>query len=187
MKKILAFGASNSRKSINNKFASYAAGQLKDVEVTLADLNDFELPLYGIDYEKEHGIPAKVVAFTELLAEQDGLLISFAEHNSNYTVAFKNLLDWMSRIRTDVWQNKPAFFLSTSPGGRGGANVMHIALTYLPFLGGNIIAHFSLPGFHKNFNETEGITEPELRSAFEEQLSLYQAHLSANSQPSNPS
>ena len=57
MKKIIAFAGSNSKQSINKQLATYAASLVENVEVTVLDLNDFELPLYGMDYENEHGIP----------------------------------------------------------------------------------------------------------------------------------
>ena len=49
MKKIIAFGGSNSKNSINKELAAYTANQINNVEVEVLDLNDFELPLYGID------------------------------------------------------------------------------------------------------------------------------------------
>ncbi|MEO0877483.1 MAG: NAD(P)H-dependent oxidoreductase, partial [Bacteroidota bacterium] len=64
-KKILAFGASNSRNSINKQLASYAAGQLTDATITLLDLNDFEMPIYSIDREKESGIPQLAEQFKQ--------------------------------------------------------------------------------------------------------------------------
>ena len=94
MKKILAFGASNSRNSINKQLVTYAAGQLTDVEVLLLDLNDFEMPIYSIDREKESGIPELAQQFKQHILDADGILISFAEHNGAYTAAFKNVMDW---------------------------------------------------------------------------------------------
>ena len=55
MKKVIAFAGSNSSTSINKKLAVYAAGLLENVEVTILDLNDFDMPLYGIDLEKKPG------------------------------------------------------------------------------------------------------------------------------------
>lgn len=40
MKKVIAFGASNSRTSINNVLAVYVSAQLQGVEVAVLDLND---------------------------------------------------------------------------------------------------------------------------------------------------
>ena len=48
MKKIVAFGASSSKKSINKQFASYAASLISDADSIIIDLNDFEMPIYSI-------------------------------------------------------------------------------------------------------------------------------------------
>lgn len=52
--KTLAFAATNSRPSINRAVVTHAVNRLqKDLapkaEVTLIDLNDFEMPIYSID------------------------------------------------------------------------------------------------------------------------------------------
>ena len=57
MKKILAFGASNSQNSINKKLASYTANLFENATVEVLDLNDFEMPIYSIDREKKDGLP----------------------------------------------------------------------------------------------------------------------------------
>ena len=57
MKKVIALGGSNSKKSINKILATHAANMLKGAEVKVLDLNNYELPLYGIDLENENGIP----------------------------------------------------------------------------------------------------------------------------------
>ena len=65
MKKILAFGASSSRKSLNKRFASYAASLVPDAEVNLIDLNDYEMPLFSVDRERENGHPEEAKKFKE--------------------------------------------------------------------------------------------------------------------------
>lgn len=176
MKRILAFGASTSSVSINKQFAHYAAQQLKDVELILADLNDFAAPLYSIDLELSDGIPDSVKRFKECVGYMDGLVISLAEHNGNYTAAFKNLMDWMSRMEGKTWSEKKVFLLSTSPGGRGGKSVHDLALASMPRLGATITASFSLPSFGDNFS-TEGIKDSELAKTFREQLEIFEASL----------
>ena len=93
MKKIVAFGASSSKKSINKDFATFVASQVKDVDVLVLDLNDFEMPIYSIDYENDNGIPKKAFKFKEKLKSANGIVISFAEHNGVYTAAFKNIVN----------------------------------------------------------------------------------------------
>lgn len=172
-KKILAFGASNSKNSINKKLASFAAQQIEDAAVNLIDLNDYEMPIYSIDREKESGYPDLAIQFKQQIKEADGIIISFAEHNGAYTAAYKNIYDWVSRIEPGVWENKPMFLLSTSPGGRGGKGVLGIALPAYQRGNSNTIASFSLPSFNDNFKEGEGIVSPELLAAFKEQLQLF--------------
>ena len=169
-KKIVAFGASSSKHSINKKLATYAAHQIADASVTILDLNDFEMPIYSIDKEKENGIPQLAMDFKAHLKNSDGIIISFAEHNGAYSAAFKNIMDWISRIEKDTWANKPMLLLATSPGGRGAMTVLDIAVNKFKFMNSNTIAHFSLPSFNDNFSEEEGIKNSELKASFDQQL-----------------
>ena len=173
MKKVLAFGASNSKHSLNKKLANFAINQLKDVEKTFIDLNDFEMPIYGIDKELATGIPELAIQFKQLVRESDGIIISFAEHNGNFSAAFKNVMDWMSRIEGKIWENKKMLALSTSPGARGGKSVMDIAINTLPHRAADIIAHFSLPSFNQNFTEQNGIINEEFNTEFRKQLQFF--------------
>ena len=83
MKKIIVFGASNSKKSINKQFATYAASLLSNVEIEVLDLNDFDLPIYNIDLETEQGIHPEAHRFQQTIAKADALIISLAEHNGS--------------------------------------------------------------------------------------------------------
>ncbi|MEO1515447.1 MAG: NAD(P)H-dependent oxidoreductase [Bacteroidota bacterium] len=175
--KIVAFGASNSSQSINKQLATYAAHQIEGAEVQVLDLNDFEMPIYSMDREKAAGVPEAAAAFKQHLQGADGIVLSMAEHNGAYTAAFKNIFDWMSRLEGKVWENKPLFVLSTSPGGRGGQSVLQLAVKSFPFMGAKEIASFSLPQFGANFSADQGITNAELKAKFEEQLSAFVASL----------
>lgn len=171
--KIVAFGASNSRNSINKQLANFAGHQVPGAEVELLDLNDFEMPIYSIDREKESGIPALAHAFKARLIASDGIVISFAEHNGAYSTAFKNIFDWISRISKDVWENKPMLLLATSPGPRGGKTVLDIAVNKFKFMNQNTIAHFSLPSFMANFSAEKGITDTDLAAGLQEQIEVF--------------
>ncbi len=168
--KILAFGASNSTTSINKQLATYAARQIDDAEITIVDLNDFEMPIYSIDREKTDGIPQLAHDFKAAVNKADRIIISFAEHNGGYSVAFKNVMDWMSRIEGDTWEGKPFFLMSTSPGARGGATVLDQASSRFGFMGGRVLASFSLPKFYENFDAEKGIMNLDMKSAFDSQL-----------------
>lgn len=171
MKKILTFGASNSKDSINHQLAIWAANQLEDVKVIEIKLNDYEMPIYGIDKEKAHGIPSLAKDFKKLVDEADGIIVSFAEHNGLFSTAFKNVFDWISRLGAPIWSDKPMMIMSAAPGARGGASVLKVAETTLPYRGTKISGVFSLPFFGKNFND--GLVNSELLAEFNKQLSLF--------------
>lgn len=180
MKKILAFGASSSRSSINKTLANYAVNQLENVEVMMADLNHYELPLYSIDLEKACGIHENALRFRELIEECDAIVISVAEHNGLYTSVFKNLWDWLSRIEMEkpmnIWDNKPMFLLSTSPSRRPANNVMRISKELFPHFGAEIVADFFLPSFNHYFRNGQ-ISEEQYQGKFDEQKKQFQERI----------
>lgn len=153
MKKVLAFAASTSQRSINKRLVTYAGGLLIGTNVEVVDLNEFPLPLFSEDVEREIGQPENARLFFEKIGGADALLISFAEHNGSYTAAFKNLFDWCSRISPQVYQNKPVVMLATSPGGRGGANVLELASKTAPFFGANLRGSLSIPSFNDYYKD----------------------------------
>lgn len=172
-KKIIAFGASNSKNSINKMLANYTAKQIENSEIILLDLNDFEMPIYGIDRETETGIPQLAQDFKAQIENADGVIISFAEHNGMYTAAFKNISDWVSRADRDLWTNKSLFLLATSPGARGAKTVLEFATNSFGRTNKKTVVSFSLPSFHDNFSETTGIKNEELNKTFKTQLEIF--------------
>jgi len=169
--KLLAFAASNSKKSINGQLIRYAVSLIKDAETEILDLNDFEMPLFSVDRENEWGIPELAHRFYDRIGAADALLISHAEHNLSYTVAFKNLYDWTSRINSKVYQGKPLVLLATSPGARGASSVLATAVKSAPIYGADLKGSLSIPGFYKNFDTTTGkISNPEIQAKLEATL-----------------
>jgi len=176
MKKIVALGGSNSKNSINKALATYVANQLKSSEVLVADLNDYDIPIYGIDLENEEGIPEDVTRLNALFESADGFVVSLAEHNGSYTAAFKSAYDWLSRVDKNIWKEKPMLLMATSPGGRGGMSVLETALVTFPRMGAEVIASFSLPSFNANFSK-DGITDKDLKSDLKQKLQLLQKRI----------
>jgi NAD(P)H-dependent FMN reductase len=173
MKKVIVFAGSNSKTSINKKLAVYASSLIKNIETTILDLNDFELPLFGVDLENEKGIPEAAHLFLNTIKSSDGIVLSLAEHNGAYSTVFKNIFDWMSRIDGKLWSDKPMLLMATSPGKRGGASVLSIAKNRFPYMGGNIIADFSLPSFNENFSD-KGLQNSELNEELNLTISKFQ-------------
>jgi chromate reductase, NAD(P)H dehydrogenase (quinone) len=154
--KIIAFGASPSKNSINKKLATYAAGLFENAQVEILDLNTYQMPLFSVDVEAKIGQHPLAQAFLDKIASADFLVVSMAENNGNYSAAFKNLYDWCSRIEAKVFQQKPMLLMATSPGARGGQFVLEIAKNAFPRYGADVKATFSLPSFNDNFDKEKG-------------------------------
>lgn len=170
--KIIAFAATNHSKSINKQLIEYSASLLKNVQVEILDLNDYELPLYGQDKEQQIGHPQLAKDFLAKIAGSCGILIAFAEHNGSYTVAYKNIFDWCSRIEPKVFQNKPMVLLSTSPGSMGGGSVLATAVQSAPYFSGIVKANLAIPSFYDNFDsEKQLLKHAELNEQLQDAVS----------------
>ena len=176
--KILAFAGSNSSKSINKELVSHTTSYFKDETIELLDLNDFEMPLFSIDRLMQNGMHPLAVDFAQKIDESDLLIISLAEHNGSYSTAFKNIYDWISRIKDrKAFGDKPLLLMATSPGARGGATVLEMAKNSMPFFGGNVLETYSLPKFHENFDSTKGVINGELKVELESKIGAVKIHI----------
>lgn len=171
-KKIIAFAGSNSSKSINKSLIANTLNEFTEFSVEFLDLNDFEMPIYSIERQQKNGFPEKAHVFRKHMINCDAIICSFAEHNGNFSVAFKNIFDWCSRIDKNIFANKPMFLMSTSPGRLGGSNVMDVANKSLPNYGANIVETFLLPSFNQNFIDNE-IVDVDLKAKHREKIESF--------------
>ena len=177
MKKIIAFGVSSSIHSINKKLATYAASCVPNAQATILDLNDYEMPIFSVDRQNKDGFPQLAHDFKDLLMSADGIIISFAEHNSSYSAAFKNIFDWISRFEGDIWYSKPMWLLATNDGDRVAKTVLEQAHNRIARKNPYEIPHFSLPNFPKTFDENKGILDTELEAQFQNALAVFVGQL----------
>ncbi|MFO1531308.1 MAG: NAD(P)H-dependent oxidoreductase [Kiritimatiellia bacterium] len=125
--RILAFSGSLRVESLNQRILLIAAegASAAGAAVEVIKLKDFDLPLYDGDQEAASGLPAGAVALKERMKAAQGFLIASPEHNSTYSAALKNALDWASRSLPGepsfaCFKNKAAALVSASPGALGG-------------------------------------------------------------------
>lgn len=177
--KIVGFAGSTSSTSINRELVKYTLTMFANEEIHLLDLNDYSLPMFSVDEEKK-GYPQEVYDFLKVIADADAVICSLAEHNRNFTTAFKNLFDWASRIELKAFQNKPMLLMATSPGSYGGGNVLELAQKHLPALGANIKGVFSLPKFGENFDLASGsISNSEWKEKHLEIIDLFKKEINS--------
>ena len=140
--RILAFGGSLRRDSINQKLAAAAAVGAREAgaEVTLIALRDFALPVFDEDLEASVGLPDAAKRLKTIFRGHHGLIIASAEYNSSVTAALKNAIDWVSRTESDGEEplsalgGKTAVLCAASPGALGGLR----GLVHLRAILGNI-------------------------------------------------
>ena len=174
--KILAFAGSNSTTSINKELVKYAATQLSTHEVKVIDLNDYEMPIYSQE-RQANGFPQQAIDFHKEIKDADGLVISLAEHNGNFSVALKNILDWVSRIEMPYLKDKKILLLATSPGGYGGGNVIEVGLkTFTHFASGEVVAHSTFPSFYDHFKDGQIVNE-DLKTKIDEKIAIFECAL----------
>lgn len=140
--RILVFGGSLRRDSINQKLAAIAAegARAAGAEVTVISLRDFPMPLFDQDLESAHGKPEPAAELKALFREHHGLIIASPEYNSSITAALKNAIDWVSRTDSgdepplSALTGKTAVLCAASPGALGGLR----GLVHLRAILGNI-------------------------------------------------
>ncbi len=181
MNKIIAFSGSNSSASINQSLIRATAKMNQLIEVI--DIREYDAPVYGMDLEKEKGIPQTISHLLEKLSTADAYIVATPEHNSLMPAFFKNILDWISRTGEKPFSG-PTIILSTSQGGGGGAQAAAVIEKVLPYAGAEIVGIFSLPNFNDNFDrENEEILNPEKKAELDELIQKLMTALSEESVP----
>lgn len=68
--KIIAFGASTSSTSINKALATFTANLVDGAQVQVLNINDYSVPMFSEDLEKEIGQAEGAQAFYATLHKQ---------------------------------------------------------------------------------------------------------------------
>ncbi len=171
----LVFAGSIRSDSYHRKLARTAAIALEKagVEVTLADLKDYPMPLYDGDVEAAQGMPGSAQAFKRLLRDHDAFAIASPEYNGSFPALLKNAIDWTSRPEPGetplaAFRGKTAAILSTSPGPGGGLRGLRQLRELLEMIGVNVIpAQLAIPRALEAFDAGGGLIRPEDRNALD--------------------
>ena len=179
--KIIAFAASNSQRSINKQLLNFAIEQLANAEVEVIELSSFTTPIYSPAIEAQLGIPKSIQSLHRKFAEASAFLIASPEHNGLMPAFFKNIIDWLSRIDTQVFNSRPVALISTSPGARGGAGNLRILSDVMVWWGAQIMGTYSLPSFNQRFDQVNNtITDPNEIQKLQDLIHKLEAELHLN-------
>lgn len=127
--RILVFAGSTRSGSLSTKLAAAAAKELAlaDAEVTRISLDDYPMPIFNGDLEKESGIPDNATKLAGLIAAHQGAFIATPEYNNSIPPLLKNTIDWISRVEsrgTNAYRNRVFGIGSVSNGLIGGARAL---------------------------------------------------------------
>lgn len=161
MKKILALVGSNSTKSINNQLAAYTLSLFEGAQTTLVDMKGIDVPIYNPDLEGADGVPEPIQALFDQIQEQDALVVASPEYNGSIPAAFKNVIDWLSRVKMNFLGGKPVLLLSTSPGKNGGATNLSTMKPLMGWWGGNVVDSHSFGNFFDIYDQAKNTLQGE--------------------------
>lgn len=157
--------------SFNTALLRAAAGLMPDDSQLLVK-TIHGIPLYDGDVEAASGIPATVRELGEAIANADGLLLATPEYNNSIPGAFKNAIDWLSRIEDGarpVFTGKPVAVIGASPGGFGTLLAQDAWLSVLrtletrPWFGGRLPVSRAAGLFNADGQLTDEGTRKKLR------------------------
>ncbi len=151
------------RDSLNRRLAGDLAARFaeRDQTAVVVELGDYPLPIYHGDDEVESGVPDAAIALHGVLAQADGVVLVSPEYNGGMPALLKNSIDWVTRVERAVFHRWLIGLVATSPGSRGGANVLramrhvvdHMRLEVLP-------TSLSVPHGGEAFDEPVDTTSP---------------------------
>lgn len=125
MANILVVTGSVRPNSANSKVVPVVveAAKAKGAEVTVADLAELNLPFYDdpLPPSAPEFVPTdeRVIAWTKLVAEADGVVLVTPEYNHTMSPVQLNAIDWIGK----EWEDKPVALIGY--GWRSGAGQAH--------------------------------------------------------------
>jgi chromate reductase, NAD(P)H dehydrogenase (quinone) len=174
--KVLVFGASLSKTSLNDRLATLAAQVLarNDCIVDRAHMADFDCPSYDFDVEKEGRFPGGAQRLKERLLDADAFVIASPEYNASMPGVLKNVIDWTSRLRPQPWIRRQGLLMSASPSMGGGNRGLWALRVPLEHLGARVYPDmFSLAQAHEAFDAQGTLASAELQARFESTLKCF--------------
>jgi chromate reductase len=164
MAKILIIPGSNRSGSFNVKLAAVAAKELATLgaDVTRISLLDYALPLYDEDLKLSDGMPKNAMKLADMIGSHDGVFIASPEYNASLSPLLKNMIDWVSVIRTKdgkpftPFKGKMIGLGAASPGSLGGVRGLSHLRDVLVSVGSHVISEQILVSNAKEAFEEDG-------------------------------
>jgi chromate reductase len=134
-----------------------------------------KFPLYNTDMHADGKFPEVVTSFADQIRAADAVIINSPEYNYTIPGAFKNAIDWVSRLKDQPFKDKPVAIQSASQGPLGGARMQYHMRQMFVFLGSFV---FNTPeifvGTAQNkFNDEGELTDAATKEFLGKQLEAF--------------
>ena len=162
--RVLVFGASLRKESLNDRLASLAATVVaaQGAEVERTRLAELDCPSYDRDAEVGTGVAPGALRLRDRLLATDAFLIASPEYNASMPGVLKNIIDWASRIRPQPFNGRQGLLMSASPSMSGGNRGLWALRVPLEHLGARVYPDmFSLAQAHQAFGGDGRIADTE--------------------------
>jgi len=182
MAKVLMIAMSLRKDSFNKKVIKNAYNILKEknasLEFELLSLNDFPMPMYDGDIESNEGIPETVKILGQKISEAQAIIISTPEYNGSIPGTFKNVIDWVSRIKPMPWPGKHVLLLGASPGAFGAIRSLWHSRQPLEATGVFVFPEsLPLPLADQAFDDKDEYKDPKTKERLEKMLTKFCTYL----------
>ena len=172
---ILAFAGSSRQNSWNRKVLEVAVDGARGAgaEVTIANLADYDMPIYNADWHAEHGVPKAMRELRALMMAANGLLIASPEYNTSITPLLKNTIDWLSQdVDGDSgyapFTDKVGGLMGASNGQFGTMRALPHVSQILANLGVLMLPVVAVPAVAKAFDDTGAMTNERVKQRLTE-------------------
>lgn len=180
--RFLVFAASLRNNSLNTRLAKLATLSIEKNggKADIANMNEFDAPSFNQDVEDKGTIPKGINALRDRLLANDAFIISSPEYNASMPGFLKNVIDWVSRLRPQPFNERHALLMSASPSMAGGNRGLWSLRIPLEHLGTRVFPDmFSLAMAHKAFNADGSLTDPILAKRFETNIAAFMSLVEA--------
>jgi len=134
--KIIGISGSLRKDSYNRKLL-VAFSRLLPTEFSFEMIEIGEIPLFNEDVERV-GVPASATALCDAIRTADGVVIATPEYNRTMSATLKNALEWASRTKDGMWDDKKVLVMGATPGTLGTATAQYDLKRVLVYLNAHV-------------------------------------------------
>lgn len=164
------------RKGSYNRMVMNTLPSAAPAGMKLKELGGIDkFPLYNTDLHADGKFPEIVTSFADQIRAADAVIINSPEYNYTIPGAFKNAIDWVSRLKDQPFKDKPVALQSASGGPLGGARMQYHMRQMFVFLNAFV---FNTPeifvGTAQNkFNDKGELTDAATKEFLGKQLEAF--------------